>query len=651
MLRTQRKKRSAISKTTLHAVSRTQGNSRALKQGDVTLPDFELDFEEVPVLVHAFRRMVRELAYDVCEMALTTYICAKAHGVKFTALPIFLVRDFHHDAILHHVPSGLYSPADLAGKTVGVNRGYTVTTGVWARSIIQDEFDVDLSSITWAPSGDEHVEAYRAPANVQPLEDGDLEGRLSSGDLVAAVGAKVDHPDVAPMFDDPFAAALSALKTRGLYPINHLVVVRDDLLAIIMNNTRTPHFVKGDLQAHVGCPKAAQQEMERAAEKYGTATLKAAMLQLQEYTERIVRNSISDMPDGEYEAEECADTDGHATSPIPIRVKIIIKGSNITVDFTGTPPVVKGAINSPYANTASATLYSLQFFLAPHAPQNQGMFNPITISLPDDCWLNAKWPAPTIGCTTLTSSKITSAIWQALAKACPEKITGSTNAECNWFVSSVVAPDGSTNVFSDLPAGGWGGTPFSDGMNVTEDPLGNCMNMPAESAELLFPIAYEAFELRTDSGGPGQHRGGLGAIFKVRYLSDGELSMESARTLEGSPGVNGGERSDVQRQTKIRPNGELEVIGGLDPQGNWKSPLLESVPFSYGETFMFESTGGGGWGDALARDPASVVEDVLDEYISVEAARQRYGVVFERGTMQVDDAATAALRDEMRAKA
>ena len=219
-----------MAKTKLHAVSRTQGNNRALKEGEISLPDFELDFEEVPVLVHGFRRMVRELAYEVCEMALTTYICARVHGVKFTALPIFLVRDFHHDAILHHVPSGLTSPADLAGKRVGVNRGYTVTTGVWARSIIQEEFDVELSSITWAPSGDEHVAEYRAPANVEPLEDGDLEGRLSSGDLVAAVGAKVDHPDVATMFEDPFAAAVSALKTRGLYPINHCVVVRDDLL-------------------------------------------------------------------------------------------------------------------------------------------------------------------------------------------------------------------------------------------------------------------------------------------------------------------------------------------------------------------------------------------------------------------------------------
>ena len=425
--------------------------------------------------------------------------------------------------------------------------------------------------------------------------------------------------------------------------------VREDLLSIIMNNTRTPHFVKGDLQAHVGCLKAAQQEMERAADKYGVATLKIAMKQLQEYTERIVRKSIAEMPDGEYEAEEYADTDGHSETPIPIKVKLIIKGSDITVDFSGTGPVVKGAINSPYANTASATLYSLQFFLAPYAPQNQGMFNPIRIVLPDNCWLNASWPAPTIGCTTLTSSKITSAIWQALAKACPDRITGSTNAECNWFVSSVVAPDGTANVFSDLPAGGWGGTPYGDGMNVTEDPLGNCMNMPAETAELLFPIAYEAFELRTDSGGPGRHRGGLGAVFKVRYLSDGELSMESARTLEGSPGVNGGQRSDVQRQTKIHRDGRHEVIGGLDAEGVWKSPLLASVPFRHGETFLFESTGGGGWGDPLARDANSVLEDVLDEYISVEAAQRFYGVVIEPDSMQVNAAATAARRAEIRA--
>ena len=419
---------------------------------------------------------------------------------------------------------------------------------------------------------------------------------------------------------------------------------REDIIDILVHNTRTPHFVKGDLQAHVGCLRAGEQEMQRAAAKYGLMTLKTTMKQLQRYTERIVRKRISEIPDGVYEGEDYADTDGFSDQPIKIKVSLIVEGSEITVDFSGTDSTVKGAINSPYANTASATLYSLQFFLAPHAPQNQGMFNPIKLIIPEGSWLNAKWPAPTIGCTTLTSAKITSAIWQAIAKACPEKATGSTSADCNWFVSSVVAPNGATDVFSDLPAGGWGATPYSDGMNVTEDPLGNCMNMPAETAELLFPIAYEAFELRTDSAGPGKYRGGLGAIFKVRYLAEGQLSMETARTLEGSPGVAGGLHSAVQRQTKIHTDGRQEVIGGLDEQGRWHNPLLCAHPFAYGETFMFESTGGGGYGTPLERDPQQVLDDVLDEYISARAAREVYGVVIDEHTLQVDLAATQAAR-------
>ena len=419
---------------------------------------------------------------------------------------------------------------------------------------------------------------------------------------------------------------------------------RQDIIDILLNNTRTPHFVKGDLQAHVGCLKAGEQEMQRAAAKYGVTTLKTAMKQLQGYTERIVRKSISEIPDGIYEGEDYADTDGFSETPIWIKVKLIVEGSEITVDFSGTDSIVKGAINSPYANTASATLYSLQFFLAPHAPQNQGMFNPIKIRIPEGSWLNARWPAPTIGCTTLTSAKITSAIWQALAKACPDKATGSTSADCNWFVSSVVDPQGVSDVFSDLPAGGWGATPFNDGMNVTEDPLGNCMNMPAETAELLFPIAYEAFELRKDSAGPGKHRGGLGAVFKVRYLAEGQLSMETARTLEGSPGVAGGQHSAVQRQIKIFEDGRRQVIGGLDEQGQWKSPLLCAYPFSYGETFMFESTGGGGYGNPRERDAKQVLEDVLDEYISLEAAARIYGVIIDPATFQIDEAATRKAR-------
>ncbi len=216
----------------LTTVTRTQGNNAALKDGSVKPRTFAFDFVEIPVLVDGFRRMVRGLEFDICEMAITTYICAREHGVRFTALPIFLVRGFHHGAIAYNRRSGIRGPKDLEGRRVGVNRGYTVTTGVWARAILQDEYGVDLSRVTWVLSGDEHVQDYRPPANVVPIERGKtLDEMLIAGELAAVVGRDFEHPDIGPLIANPDEAALEALRTRGLYPINHLVVVRDDVLA------------------------------------------------------------------------------------------------------------------------------------------------------------------------------------------------------------------------------------------------------------------------------------------------------------------------------------------------------------------------------------------------------------------------------------
>lgn len=216
----------------LRAVSRGQGNNHAVKDGTVRPAQADLVFEEVPVLVHAFRAMVRELAYDVCEMAFTTYLCAREHGKPFTALPIFLVRGFHHEAIVRRAGAPTVTAGSLVGARVGVNRGYTVTTGVWARGILQDEHGVDPASVTWVRSGDEHVEEYQAPANVvQMPPDHTLGDLLAGGDLAAVVGADLDPSTVEPVINDPASAAERALADRGFYPINHLVVIRDDLVA------------------------------------------------------------------------------------------------------------------------------------------------------------------------------------------------------------------------------------------------------------------------------------------------------------------------------------------------------------------------------------------------------------------------------------
>jgi 4,5-dihydroxyphthalate decarboxylase len=216
----------------LRTVTRTQGNNQALKDGIVKPKTVTLEFEEVPVLIDAFRRMVRGNEFDVCEMAITTYICARSFGKPFTAIPVFLVRAFHHGAILVNAKAGIRTPKDLENRQVGVNRGYTVTTGLWARSILADDHGVDLEKITFVLSGDEHVAEYRPPANVVPIAQAKkMADMLVSGELAAAIGVEVEHPDVKPLIPDALEAGLAALRRRGHYPINHTVVIRDELLA------------------------------------------------------------------------------------------------------------------------------------------------------------------------------------------------------------------------------------------------------------------------------------------------------------------------------------------------------------------------------------------------------------------------------------
>ena len=209
----------------------TLGHTAALKEGTVRLPGFELEWLEVSPIIQAFRRMVRGLEFDISEMAVTTYLTARAFGKPFTALPVFLVRGFHHGAIFHNTRRGIVSPKDLEGRRVGVSRGYTVTTGVWVRGVLQHEYGVDLDKVTWVLSGDEHVEEFRPPANVQRLEAGKtLESALVSGELAAAIGIRTEHPDIAPLIPDAAAHAFRRLEHEGYYPINHTVVVKDSVL-------------------------------------------------------------------------------------------------------------------------------------------------------------------------------------------------------------------------------------------------------------------------------------------------------------------------------------------------------------------------------------------------------------------------------------
>ena len=216
--------------TTLKTAIATYPHTKTLKDGSVAAGDLKFDHVEVSPIVAAFRRMVRTLEFDVSEMAITTYLTAKAHGKAFTALPVFIMRQFHHAPIVYNVHAGVASPKDLEGKKVGV-RAYTVTTGVWVRGILKSEYGVDLDKITWVVVDEEHVQEYRKPSNVEERPKANLGEMVAKGELAAAIGAgKVDSPDVTPLFPNAGELEAAWYRKTGIYPINHTVVIKDSLL-------------------------------------------------------------------------------------------------------------------------------------------------------------------------------------------------------------------------------------------------------------------------------------------------------------------------------------------------------------------------------------------------------------------------------------
>jgi 4,5-dihydroxyphthalate decarboxylase len=209
------------------------GLTKPLKDGTAAPRRFKPHYVEIKEIVPAMRRMCRGLEFDICEMAFTTYLCARAAGKPFTAIPVFVTRNFHHWAININTRSGIKRPKDLEGRVVGVNRGYTVTTGLWARGVLQSEYGVDLDKITFVPTDDEHVAEFIAPKNVDyaRFRGRSLAELLLNGEIDAAIGEiKTDSPDIEPLIPDARNAAFDYFRRTGVYPINHGIVVKNALL-------------------------------------------------------------------------------------------------------------------------------------------------------------------------------------------------------------------------------------------------------------------------------------------------------------------------------------------------------------------------------------------------------------------------------------
>ncbi|HIC49118.1 MAG TPA: ABC transporter substrate-binding protein [Dehalococcoidia bacterium] len=219
-----------MSNLTLTTAIGNYGYTETLKDDTIKPEHFSFDHVEISPVPMIFRRMVRNLEFDVAEMALSTYICAKYYEKQFTALPIFLTRSFYHGAIVCNKSANISKPTDLSGKRVGV-RSYTLTPGVWTRALLQTEYGLDLDTVTWVLSGDEHVEEYTAPDNVISSDRNDLAEMLTSGEVDAVIGAgQIDSDEVIPLFTNAYELDTKWFAKTNIYPISHLLVVKDQVL-------------------------------------------------------------------------------------------------------------------------------------------------------------------------------------------------------------------------------------------------------------------------------------------------------------------------------------------------------------------------------------------------------------------------------------
>ncbi|HXP30357.1 MAG TPA: hydantoinase B/oxoprolinase family protein [Stellaceae bacterium] len=401
-------------------------------------------------------------------------------------------------------------------------------------------------------------------------------------------------------------------------------------------NVRVPDRVLGDLAAQYAACQVGAREHRKLATKCGASELALYSSELLDYAELLAREEIRSWPDGTYRFTDYIDDDGFDDTPLPISVAITVAGDRLIVDYAGSAPQVKAALNSTKSYTNSCTYLSVRCALTADVPNNAGLFRCIEVRAPEASILN---PLPPAACAAraLTGYRVMDAMFGALSQIVPARIPAAAEGGNTVVCLSGRRPDNSPFIIVDMVCGAWGGRSGKDGIEAITNPSQNLSNTPTEVLEAQHPVLIEDYALVPDSGGAGEWRGGLGIRRSYRVLSeDALLQLRSDRMRFRPYGLFGGEPGRATRNA-FRRGGVEEALPSKVTRG-----------LRQGDVVIHEQAGGGGFGDPLARDPRRVARDVWNEKLSTEFAREHYGVVVDaRGTLDLD--ASAALRAARRA--
>jgi N-methylhydantoinase B len=378
-------------------------------------------------------------------------------------------------------------------------------------------------------------------------------------------------------------------------------VIEGDIMALLLNNVRTPEEREGDLGAQIAACHTGAERLQEVCARYGTDRAQRAARELLEYSEELMRAFLSQVPPGRYRAEDFLDNDGVSDKPVRIVVSITVVGQHargrghlrriVTVDFTGSDPQVEGSVNAVQAITYSACFYVFRCLLAEDVPATAGLMRPIRVIAPEGTIVNARPPAAVAGGNVETSQRIVDVLLRALTQAIPDRIPSAASGTMNNLTIGGLDPHtGKPFAYYETIAGGMGGRPTKAGVSGVHTHMTNSLNTPAEALEYAYPLRVRRYSFRANSGGAGKHRGGDGIVREIEVLTDCEVTLLADRRTRGPWGLAGGEAGAPGKTSVIRAGGAVEEM-----PGKFSARLCK------GERIRIESPGGGGWGQAAAQ--------------------------------------------------
>lgn len=410
-------------------------------------------------------------------------------------------------------------------------------------------------------------------------------------------------------------------------------VLDKELLNIIRFNSRLPDRVIGDMNAQISACRTGERRVAELVDRFGVETFRTAVEEILDHGERLARARLAELPKGTWTAVDYADDDGiDKATMLKMQVTVTITEDEFIVDWTGSHGRTKGPMNLPIGLTMGVSGLAFKGITTPDVPANEGHYRPLKVIAPPGEMMHALPPAPTftVWCGLLAPE----VILKALSQGMPDRVPACSGGDVFDVMGLGVHPENNMPWLEATNEGvGFGAYEGSDGedaiMHLSEP---GCRNNPVEVLESKAPWLIDTYQMRRDSGGAGQYRGGVGVTRVYRFLYPSTALTLVKKTKSAPWGIAGGHEGEAGHVI-VRPGTDREEVTGAIYQS-----------FEEGDVLSNNSGGGGGWGDPFKRDPQKVLWDVINDYVSVESARRDYGVVIDAGTMTLDEAATAALR-------